>query len=389
MGKASILYLALMAATATAAYAQVKAADFDYNNNGQIDPGPEAEAFLKHVNKELRAYREMDTNKDGRISNEERDAYEVKAKQLISLDLDDFEDRRAGRPGVPVAEAERTWRLEEKPKPISLFGLRVRRSASDLPATQVADPVAFDDGVPAAFSYVRDFENNHTLWEAHAAVLYPFRIVGTPEDPRTVSVSLIPSITLDKISSHDENKEVDALVPRLGAEVEMPGLFPAMELQYFRVGLAYATDTRFNAEVGAIEFEWEPVILGWGMHSRRRAFGLFEYRLRALLVGQGGRTFDAGGKENLKTGDNFFRLGPRLELHVWPLAVPRLSLRVDYQFLGGLAGEPDTTYLLDTALNLRLDEVGHVSVELGYQKGRIPLTEDDTDAFRLGVGVKF
>lgn len=373
-----------------AAGAQINPADFDFNKNGQIDPGPEAEAFLKHVNKQLGGvFRAIDANKDGKIDNAERDAFEAKAQDAIAEDLVDFQDVLGKRSGIPVADVEDRWGLAKEPEPLSLFGFQVRRKYDDVSASEAGNSRRFRDATPALFSFARDFQTDNSVWEAHVSLLYPLRMTGKAGDPDALSVILVPSVSLDKISSENKKGEVDSLTFRLGSEAETRGFLPAMELQYFRLNLAYATDTRFDSAVGAVEFEWEPVILRAGLHSRRRVADLFEYRARTILAAQAGRTFDAGRKENLEEDAHFVRVGPKLELTVWPRVIERLSAGVAFQYLAGLVGKPDHAYLLDAFLNFQLDARGHFSLQVAYQKGRVPLTEEDSNAFSVGIGVKF
>ena len=116
-----------------------------------------------------------------------------------------------------------------------------------------------------------------------------------------------------------------------------------------------------------------------------------EYRFRGIMHAEVGTVLNAGEKPTLDEEDKFVRLGPRLELEFWPTAelLERFSFNLKMRYLWGLSGGPSTSHLWEAGLNFRLDENGHVQLQGEYRNGEVPLTNEQTETFLVGLGVKF
>lgn len=371
--------------------AALDATDFDFNGNGIIEPGEEAIAFFRHVSSLV--YRQVDTNKDGEIQPDERRAYHRYIEAEVEDLLDEYEQRRGNRSGIPIIETNSVF-LSSTDRRTSFGGLLIRERHEDV--TVLQDPSQFRRAKGAVLSFLRDITKNENTWTARGAIIRPFRksTGKTPTSNETIltSYSVVPSISLDRVNkSKNQQYEVDSLVFRLGTEFEYGGggLF---ELQYFRANLGYSTDTHLRSSVPIAELQWEPVMLDWGIGTSRRLPGdLIEYRFRGFMHVEMGTVLDSGEKPTLDEKDKFVRLGPRLELEFWPTAelLERFSFNLKTRYLWGFSGVPSTSRLWEAGLNFRLDESGHVQLQGEYRNGEVPLTNEQTETFLFGLGVKF
>jgi hypothetical protein len=101
--------------------------------------------------------------------------------------------------------------------------------------------------------------------------------------------------------------------------------------------------------------------------------------------------FDNGDKQTIDDDERFLRVGPKLGLEIWPTAdlLERLTLYARWSYLRGLIGDPQNSDLLDTGATFRIDDIGHALLELNYRNGEIPLAQDKTETFSVGLGLKF
>lgn len=390
------LPLVLCISCTTAVVAQ-DAKDFDFNGNCQIDPGKEAEAFLKHAKDNL--YRTIDSDKDGQISDAERDSYERAARKSIAEWLCDYDVLRDGRSGLPLEEANSAFSPQFKKEPAEKKraawqeNVLVRRSHEDVAILSEAKDFKKAEG--SQFAYTRDYEDDNDIWQARGAVIYS-QVVSTGFSPTRsmggiTAYSLLPSVSFDRVSNrNNRDKDVDSLVFRLGTEIEYSGGSSLLESQYWRANIAYASDFSFDSEVLALEAQWEPVVLGWGIGTSRAGLGdAIEYRWRGIVHAEVGRTLDTGDKTNLEEHETFFRLGPKLRLELWPRAIERLGIAVGWSYLEGVEGHPDSSELFESNLNYRLDESGHFMFTLSYRQGEVPLSQDDVKTLSAAISIKY
>ena len=366
--------------------------EFDENKDGKLNQ-TELRAFVLH--RHSPTFHEIDKNKDGKIDPKEIHGIQEiieKAKEDAVFDRQDILDTFGDRDSYTVEEIKVALKIEPPVPDIDMKGILIRRSHEVI--TVLEAPEKLGKAQPARFSYTRDFNDDSDTWQATGAILRPFRIYTSQKVVREKSwltaINLVPSISFDRVNNEKEDSEdVNSLVFRLGGEIELGGLF---DLQYTRLFLTYASDFSFESSVGAIEFEWEPVLLNFGIGTGRYILGgALEYRLRPILHTEYGKTFDAGDKDDLEEDDDFFRIGPKLQLGIWPQAkgLRRVSLSLKWDYLEGLVGKPGNSSLFEAALGYQLDKLGHFVLEFSYRNGDIPLTQEDTETFAVGLGVKF
>ncbi len=274
-----------------------------------------------------------------------------------------------------------------EPQDLSLFGINIREKWQDVKAN---DPGNLSKGAdsyskakPATFSYLHDFRTNTDTWSAHAAVFKQFSLNDT--------TSLVPSATIDRVSSPDPKKIVDSLVFR-GAAIKTCSPESTNLIQDLRLGGLYATDTNFRSSQAGAEAEWEPTAIRFGIGAYHGLFSTnfpFLYRIRLFIHGEGGDVFAAGGNPNLHAGHGYFRLGPYAQLEILPTFFPRMTIYASWQDYEALTSDTVATRLFTAGTSLTLDAKEHFSIELKYKNGRQPLTAELQETFELALGIKF
>lgn len=369
------------------------AADFDFNKNGRIDPGKEAKALLRHTNDKL--FAKMDSNKDGTISNEERDDYQTKLDEELAYDLIDIEDQG----GMPVARANSTYLLEaqkrkaQEGKPAWLKNLYLRRSHEDIGILKDPKDVKKAEGVLLA--YTRDKLDDNDIWQARGAAMYQFRktteFAPTSNQGGITAYSFLPSITFDRTTNdNNPDEEVDSLIFRAGTEIEYEGGSRWWHSQHTRFNLAYATDFDFDSAVWALETQWEPLNTDWAMGVSKLILNRsLDVRWRGILHAEAGYVVRDGGNSKLVENDSFFRIGPKLQLDIWPSFSDRLGLGFSWAYLKGVSGTPRNSRMFESDLKYLLTENGNIALSLSYRKGDVPLIQKDVDSVNLGFNIKY
>ena len=352
--------------------------DFDKNNDRLLSK-QELKAFLIHSS----GYpmKLLDKDKDGKI---DADAVFYKMEDAINA---------IGKvPPYTFDDVKRIYEIKESKSFLSKTGLLIRSSHEQI---FLAEPEkSAKKAKPAKFSYSRDGINDNDIWQASGSIMRPFILTQKPSSEKAgahnpgIAFALVPSISFERISNDsNEDAEVDTLVFRLGSEFENIGFIG--ELQYFRLNLAFATDFDVESDIRAVEFQWEPVALDYGLGAYKEIGGFFNAMGRLILHSEFGKTYDAAGRNDLNDDEKFFRIGPIFSLDIKPIALERLTLSGKFQYREGLSGDPDDATLWEVALNYALDVDEHYSVEFGYKDGDIPLTDDDIKTFGVGFAVKF
>lgn len=393
-GSLALAFSTVLLASAPSRAQEVKAVDFDINPRDGTLSQAEAEAYLKHRISPV--YKELDKDKDGTISSEELQKHvEATSDQAGEEYQEDFPTEE--RP----TEVAKVQRIAGDRKPgTAPFGLRIRRAHDSW--SVLKSGTAFAKAKGALVSYSRDLEASTDTWQVRAALLRPFgpkkAKAPVPGEFMLTDWAVTPSLAVDRVETSSASiKDADSLTFKLDGEWEFfgpPKRVPSpFNLRYFRLGAAFATDSNLRSKTLALQADYQPVRTNWGI-SGPRYFPRFHFgfRLDPLIHAEVGRTFDAGDKVNLDDDDTFFRLGPALELNLWPYtktALDRALLRVSYRFLGGLTGEPDTTDLFEAALAYHFDELGHWALEINYRLGETPLVADDVDTLAIGLTIKY
>ena len=449
------LALVLAAATPPASASEqeedpVKLEDFDDDNDGRLSH-TELSIFYLHQSSEL--HRLVDLSpRDGRISDEEVQAYKIKLGEQLDelreqqLDIADaveearlldltgasnVEDQseaeqlsrsildELGTPSTGILTAEEYFQQIPDPVPFTLFGdivtvdnkdyfsgLLLRRSAINVTSAEESRLVsAFRKADPAVLSYSRDFDDQVDTFQFRGAFSYPlfhnpesgeWQAVVPKSDPEVNrTLAFIPSLTFDRVTSDDNNdaNDTNSLIFRAGLEWEDGDVPDPLDLSRLHVNFSYATDFDLESQVLATEIDWEPVLLGLPGMRRGTQPGSLPVLVRwnMSVHTEAGYTIDAGGKTNLTDDDLFWRVGPRVQVEFFPSGAifDRLKFRVAYQALAGIEGDPDSAELFEASMAFQLDDAGNFLLELAYQNGDTPLATDNVNLFSLSLGVKF
>ena len=339
-------------------------------------------------------------------------------------------------PAAPASEASTGQPRNDQTHP-SMFGILIRQSASDVLANE--DPGSETHQKDrqslqgAAFSYSRNYKSRGDDWSIKGAIIRPFDIeLSEAQKSRTDfhldSLTLAPSISLDKISSETTPKnDVDNLIFRTGLSAhwaEYPQDYIAgMDVRGYA---SYGTDTSFRSSIVAGEFELEPLFswvkpyeAGWGIGYKEspqaatnaiapkagktasQADGSnFIYQVRTYLHGEFGDIRKSKDNPDVDEG-GFFRMGPVVKLEVTPCYLARslglpsdaITAHAAYSYDPELGqkhlGRDD---LFSTGIDWALftsDANQKVSLKILYECGGLDLSKQKVDALTLGLGVTF
>ncbi len=355
-------------------------ADFDRDGNGMLNRSELTIFFIHRLDP---SFSKLDMDKDGIITDAEMQKARAEMQKFrdeaMNFNVQDVIDFFGEKEAYPVEEIRDYTQTNSRADRFTLGGIQIRNSH---------EIVSYQRANPAHFSYTRDFETDSDVWQAQGTVLRPIKLYagGGDADPDSIAISainLVPSISFDRVSSEG------SLVFRLGGDLELFGGW--LDLQNLRLYASYATDFDFRSDIIAAEFEWEPTLFDIGIGVYRsliRNKESIEYRFRAFLHGEYGRVNDTGEKTALEDAD-FFRVGPFLQVEIRPEFFRRFTLRGAWTYQAAIDGLPKNSYLSEVAANCRLDQYGHFSVEMVYQNGRIPFTQDEVETLTIGLGIKF
>jgi len=300
-------------------------------------------------------------------------------------------------------------------------GVKIRSSYSDVltiedPTISTASEKA-SDLTGALLSYTRDFKARSDAWAAKGALLFPFNFT---QDVNYVSTQLkatgiIPSVSFDReTNSADTTKNVDSLIFRVGTYAVVTGVGPFTSLT-FRCFGTYGTDFNFQSSTPAAEFELEPAYSDNRFFGIGRRVGLFHvanpdavpgepgtasttlvnYRLRAYLHAAYGRTVNAGNKTGVSEED-FFRIGPNLELKFDKLFTDHFTLKIAFQHFVDVVGNSSNHNLLSIEPEFIFNPNDQtattfskpvISLKASYQNGGVDLTEEKVRTLYVGLGV--
>jgi hypothetical protein len=310
---------------------------------------------------------------------------------------------------------------EELDKSRGFQGIKIRESYADTltsedPTVQLEgkdQPQSAKDLKGASFSYQHDFKADIDTWAAKGALIFPFlgRSNATPHlgDPLVFTTyGVIPSVSFDReVNGADKSKDVDSLIFRAGFFAKMmSGGF--LRAQTFRIFGTYGTDFELKSETPAVEFEWEPVLFFGKRLGTGSTHSLLEkrisddelkttlaYQLRAYLHGEYGRTVDAGGMTGVPEQD-FFRIGPRLELTLDPLFSDRVTASMSYEYLADVVGttlhrhhfKASAEYRITTEEDAKKNPYLPIfGIKATYEDGGLDLTKEEVRTLLVGLAI--
>jgi hypothetical protein len=357
--------------------------DFDRNKDNKLD-AEELRAFLVHKFLSAGDFGKIDANKDGLIDSTERETFV--RKYLIEL-----QSRFHMPPPYTLDQIASSYPLQKDLDLLGVLGIRIRDSYEQNTLDEIEK--TFKNAKPALLTFTRNIESNQNSFIAKGAIMRPIRIYSaesaSPSNEMYLStIVFTPSLTINRTVSPDKTKETDSQQWRMGADVETAAGWIA--LQNFRVFAAYATDFEWKSKVVGAEFQWEPTFDTYGSGSYWRLIDpVLDIRWRLYPHFEYGYVVDAGEKTNIKTGDTYFRLGPKATLDVYPVFAPGFVLSIQYAYLAGITGTPRVSRMFDPALSYQIDSQGHIVLQVEYSFGQVPLTEENVESLTVGVGIKF
>jgi hypothetical protein len=339
---------------------------------------------------------------------------EAKASESpLSYEIEDFTEQNPGQRRFSWDQIKSYQPRNTKflPEPTNKWTSKgdflLRRSHSDVLQSEDRTPPGknaktFKDLEGALLSYQHDNNANSDTWGFRGAFIYSqtWSKDSAVGSHGLYEAGIAPSITFNKLdTSGAPGSEVDQLTFRMGGWGNWFGGDP-----WFRnkitVFATYSTDTSFEKSVYAGEFDIHP-----GLHLGKYAgLGSYHalwspgnnkginntrlgYQLDLVIHGEGGTVDDAGDSGIAEEG--FFRVGPKLELSVFPFFHPDLTWNSKYTYLFDVAGDNKEPSYFKTALVYAPDEAKNWAIQVEYEKGGLDLTKDAVDQITAGITVKF
>ena len=364
--------------------------DYDTDKNGSLDEG-ERRVMYYHSYSAL--WKAVDTNKDGVMSSTEKLAYFESEVATITSTVEEHvlkEDQRVFKgTSIPLEKANEElaeWinikSASEQYMPLA--GLQIRRSLDDVDGNRQKtrnSKGAYADSLKkvkaAEFGYSNNQVSDDESWFARGVIARPFNLRSS---------SIVPSISFDRVThSANPTGEIDSLTFAFSG-VTTTGTFGKNNDNFaeFRYGATYATDFDFDTSIPGGFIDLEPIIPALGNGEFEELGPLGWLRTRQFFHLEGGSL----EKSKDLTGQEYFRAGGSAGVEFIPKAFPTLSLTADYRYYFDLLGSDDF-HSFRPSLTWRLDEVGHLSLQVSYEEGLIPLTHQKVDLFSVGIGIKF
>jgi hypothetical protein len=396
MSKVTVFVPTMLAAFATfqslaSAATAPGAAKYDLNGNGLVDRGVEMEVYLRHLASPI--LKEFDTNINGVLDAAEAQAInaQVESSDALVLARVDVEDKLGVDPGLKVIAGPLTSKLDPQ---ADTSGILIRKSYEPISAFTM--PGKFASAGAANFSFKHDFTSGNDSGIASGIIeAYQHWNVNTDysgdiDALRSTRAALHGGIEFDeKLDQKNPSKKLDIITARAGGEVEFSGgLFDA---QYWRAGLADTTDSHLDTHVGAVEFEWEPVMNSIGIGNARRIGSLpISYRWRPVVHGEYREVLGSGGDSALHGQDNALFLGPIISTELWVEEGLFAGLYVDasYRYFFDINGTDDLHYF-DIGAGYNLDDAGHFVLNARYRNGHTPKGDQRVEDVTIGLGIKF
>lgn len=365
------LFIISLLVISIASFAQ-KIETFDENKDEQIS---KAEYLKFLVKKKGVTFNELDRDEDGELTDAE----------IEFRFFSDLLNLKRSKGDFPIALESL---IEKNKEAGSGFfkrnGILLRSSYDEISLNKAGTP--FSKGDPAIFSYSRNNQDTVSIWTAQGAVMRPFEILKNESNNNRYMIA--PSVTFNRKISSNEKGEANSLIFRLGGGAE----WDVQNDWYLnmRIGFAYATDFSFDTEVNAVELEFEPsnVFKGMGVYRNisKSKFNVLRYTWRIYSHFEIGNTSDIGSNEILRDG-SFARIGLKGEFGL--LFRKQLEFKLKGGYLYGLSGEPENSELLSVKSIYRLDDTGNLTLNFEYQKGNIPLLQEEINNWTFGLGIKF
>ncbi len=370
----------------------------------QHNPGisKRAENIIFSRHKSSSDFHAIDTNFNGKLSEEESDAF-FKKSASYQRALAAAESGRNPPPSKPTEGGPANDRKAGEPDRSTTFILR--RSFDEITALEL--PGKLKDATGAQLSYSRDNIARNTVWEAHgvAAIAFSTKYSDLTESqrftPRT-NYTVAPYIKFDRVSNSNpdqSSKSLGTLTPGVILEVARENVSLTGQdstTHYFRLDGGSTMDFQGVQEAWHIAGEWQPVSNDYSLNAPFRfhpfniAFNSI-FKIRAEYDSQIHR-------EDLPIFLNHryaFRVGPTVGLKMtpvtlgdfWPDWFKRVSVLTTYNVLQDLYS-PATYSTFETAATYNIDEDGRFGLTASYRRGRVLETGEKLDVVMVGLSSK-
>lgn len=155
----------------------------------------------------------------------------------------------------------------------------------------------------------------------------------------------------------------------------------------------YVVNTEEGTKVGTMSLSYRPAPNIPFVNSFR-PIDQVNLSFRPSLVAVGGKVFEDGGKETVRTNDTFFRAGPRAELALLGVTDGPLepwSLTTSYRFLRGFQGQHPYLRRFEASLGYDFAPKSATlfGLSLDYAHGRADDTSELEHYYKLGLKVKY
>lgn len=221
----------------------------------------------------------------------------------------------------------------------------------------------------ATISYQRDSQSQADVWKAVGAVI--FQIGRGP-------LQALPSVTFNRLSGGENS--TNSLIGRFGISIARRGT--GRVYNNVRLYPGYATDFDGAAKILTGEVQWEPVYL-----ENDYWFSGITWKPRLFLHSEFGNVYDNGDKDAISDDERFLRLGLKSEFE--SQLTYRFKLTGKATYLRGLKGKVENSWLITGKFVVHLIPEDYLDLEFKYDRGRQPITQDDTKALTIGLGFKF
>lgn len=368
----------------------VKLKDFDTNGDGIVDVSdfhPDKDGKISE--KELMAVFAR-LNKGEQLKNgiPARDYVEMQLKPYVVVD----HITRAEQ--VPQSAIDKlvSSRYEgNKPDPKTLpWGLKIRKESSG----KTSDLATISDAKPALIQFARDFEKDTDIWTVDMALYKVIELTPKPATGPYQTLSLLPTLSWDRVSGKGNSDPKDKNVNLIGAKVgaSLVTFRPGSASDEGRVFFGYFKDQETGSKMASFEAFWDTVYQPWGLGAFHTPDGAaFRYKIDASFGVTGRKVTDVGADKDLALHRRNVWFSPRVGLSVSPTAEGwrRITLHVNYDWDSVIIGNIQKSELFVAGVSGALDPDENVSIEFTYTKGDATLVKKSTETLQLGAGLKY
>ncbi|MCE7066669.1 hypothetical protein [Dyadobacter sp. CY326] len=337
--------------------------DLDKNDSLSIK---ELKLYLLEL--KFKAISDADSNKDTRVDDTE-------TKNLLFAFLNDFIRNFGNKQAYSLDQVNQLYPLPRKTKTL---GILLRETSEDISPYKAAEKNS--KAKASIFSYAHDFGTSANAWVAKGALMRPFK------HNETVSTAL--SVSFNRVVTKDSTKEANSLVPRFGLYLRPRG--KGIFLRHLiRLLANYGTDFDFKSSQYGVEAEWEPVLQlePFGLYWRPWEKSPVEIRLQTFVHSEAGHVLSKGKKEELKSNSTYTRAGGKFGIDL--RFFERVELGGAVRYLYGFSGPQKHSKYYTSTFAYGFGAERNTTFKIEFQKGNVPITQEEVNNIVVGLGFKF